>query len=106
MAKDKVKLEEYINTLTVKKLQDRYTDLEQYGRRNNIRISGIKDSSTRPETSENTLNKMVELLRSKLKIDITEADIDVTHRLGNFNADRNRRVLVKFVSRRHKQGDY
>ena len=37
---------------------------------------------------------------SRLPIQITENDIDISHRLGPFESDRKRPIVVKFV-RRH-----
>ncbi|KAH3863833.1 hypothetical protein DPMN_026834 [Dreissena polymorpha] len=58
-------------------------NLEQYGRRNNIRISGISESLEKNtnESAETTTNKIVHILKEKFpKINLQESDIDIAHR--------------------------
>ncbi|XP_071095336.1 uncharacterized protein [Haliotis cracherodii] len=71
-------------------------DLEQYSRRNSLRISGLPESK-----EENTEALVMEVLRD-LHPDLTASDIDRCHRVGKKNMDRNRQVIVKFVSYRNR----
>lgn len=70
--------------------------LEQYSRRNNIRIFGI------PEVEkENTYDVVVKLFGEKLGINMGEEAIDRTHRAG-LTRNGKRPVIVKFISYQFK----
>lgn len=75
-------------------------ELEQYGRRNNVRITGIADNEY--ETAEMTTNKVVNFINEKLPLTVTESDIDISHRMGKFDISKKRPIIVKFT-RRHIQ---
>ena len=84
-----------------KLIQQSINDLEQYQRRNNIRISGIKD--TEDETCFQTMETVcLELNKRAAGLHITPNDIDIAHRLGKYDKDRNRNIIVRFVSRAQK----
>ena len=74
-------------------------ELEQYGRRENLRISGFK------EEENDDLKKRVIELAKVMGIDIDERDINVVHRIGKPNngatagANRARQIIVRFNSR-------
>ena len=51
--------------------------LEHYGRRNNIKISGIPDS-----VEQNSLEKKIVSIFSKIGVDVTSNDIEACHRIG------------------------
>ena len=71
------------------KLHDEINDLEQYGQRIMLEIYGI------PKTKNENTNKIAEQIANKLKVDLNENDIDVSHRLSNaINAG----IIVKFTS--------
>lgn len=74
--------------------------LEQYSRKNNLRLFGIPEAN-----SENTDNLIVNLCKEKLGIDINKEDIDRSHRVGSDNKT-TRAILVKFVSYRVKNDVY
>lgn len=82
------------------KLEKAYEDidsLEQYSRRNNLRIYGI------PETAnENTDNVISAICKDKLGVDVHQGTIDCSHRLGK-SENGSRPILVKFCSRNIKQ---
>lgn len=86
---------------TIKKLssiEDRMDDLEQYSRRNSIRVFGIPE-----EKAEDTDNVMKALIDSKFNnMDISIKDIDRSHRVGVHNKEHPRPILVKFVSYKTK----
>ena len=88
-----VKMEE--KDKEIQRLQEQVDGLEQYGRRNNIRISSI------PETTGEDTDAIVQTVAKAAGVDIPEHAIDRSHRVGR--PGTNRAVLVKFTSYRHKQ---
>lgn len=81
------------------KAQERsLNDLEQYTRRNSVRIYGLLDKD-KSESIEATCNLVISTLNTKLKLKLAPRDIDISHRLGKFSPDANRPVICKFVSR-------
>lgn len=72
--------------------------LEQYTRRCNLRIYGIRESQ-----AENTDNLVLDLVKNKLNVQLTLNDIDRSHRVGKPQINRNRAIIVKFCSYRDKQ---
>lgn len=78
--------------------ENKVDDLEQYTRRNNIRIFGL------PESKAECIEDSVEnLFRDKLNVNIPVCDIDRCHRLGKPNNNSARPVIVKFISYRVRQ---
>ena len=81
--------------------KEKMNDLEQYGRRNNVRITGIsydKENETAYETTDGVLR----LLNEKLDMNVGYQDIDIAHRLGKYKNNAKRAVIVKFVHRHVK----
>ena len=71
--------------------------LEQYSRRNTLTISGL------PETQrENTDALVIDLARAAGG-NVTEADLDRSHRVGRFKRDKPRQIIAKFVSFNKRQ---
>ncbi|KAJ8305667.1 hypothetical protein KUTeg_016212 [Tegillarca granosa] len=66
-------------------------DLEQYGRRNAIRLSGIPEKS-----DENTDNIVIDIA-SKIGIQVRDDDISRSDRSGKPGQNRPRQILVKFT---------
>ena len=77
---------------------NRINDLEQYSRRNSIRIYGVDDRNP-TETPYQTALKVADTLSSKLGLNIDFLDIDIAHRMGKFMKDGNRPIICKFVTR-------
>ena len=73
-------------------------NLEQYTRRNNIRIYGIDDRTPREPIPE-TIQKAVGLFRDKLQLDISTEQGDIAHRLGRFSVEANRPIMCRLSSR-------
>lgn len=73
-------------------------DIEQYSRRNNLRIYGIDDRNFR-ETPEETAQKLVSLFHDKLDLDLSVKDIDIAHRMGRFSQTANRPIVCRMVQR-------
>ena len=77
------------------KLQEDIDSFEQYGRRNCLLLHGIPESKDQP-TREDTA---MDLFNSKLKLKITKADLDRSHRLAlRKQKARPRPIIVKFTS--------
>lgn len=76
-------------------------ELEQYTRRNSLRIYGISDND-KNENSRTSANRAVSMIKDKLEVPITIADVDIAHRLGQFRTDGNRPIIIKFISRELK----
>ena len=89
---------DYSNQLkTFQSLQHQLNKQEDYSRRANIKIDGIKDNMK--ETYEQTMVKVKEFLREKL--DLGNIDIDLAHRLpGSDNVPNHRpRTIIARLSR-------
>lgn len=70
----------------------RIQHLEQYSRRNSLRIFGI------PETKdENTDTMICNLISEKLQISLNPTDLDRTHRIGKIST-KDRPIIVKFAT--------
>lgn len=76
-------------------------NLEQYSRRNSIRIYGLHDED-KEESSTKTMDLVINMVKNKLELPISRQDIDTAHRLGPFKSDANRPVICKFLSRETK----
>jgi hypothetical protein len=86
--------------LRIQRLEESLDEMEQYQRRNNIRISGI------PEEAGEDTDKLVVKLAETLGCSVTEADIDRSHRVGSRDLGSGvgpRPLLVKFVSYKSKR---
>ena len=73
--------------------------LEQYSRKNSMRIDGILENDT-----ECLMDTVLHLYNSRMRVEppIRPEDIDRVHRLGTKSPGKVRTVLVKFVSGRIK----
>lgn len=80
----------------VAKLEASNDALEQYSRRNSVRISGI------PQREQEDTDKIVLDVARSMDVPLDITDIDRSHRVGS---DKNRRrdILVKFMSYRARQ---
>ena len=81
----------------IAELQDRVDSLEQYSRRNNVRISGVPESTSAVENTDAIVKKVGEAFG----VTITDEMIDRSHRVGK-PGRMGRDVLVKFTSYRYK----
>ena len=82
----------------VGELQYLHDDLEQYGRRLNLRVSGLK-ATNEPGTPEDTDKAIIHLCRDQLGVQIQLSDIQRSHRVGPKEAS-NRAIIFRFVSYR------
>ncbi|KAK3917255.1 Protein unc-13-like protein C [Frankliniella fusca] len=83
--------------IVIKQMQDHYEDrldeLEQYGRRNNLRIFGVEEKE-----NENT-NDLVIQVSNEMGVCITNSCIDRSHRVGRRGQGAHPRpIIVKFTS--------
>lgn len=76
----------------------RQCESEQYSRKNNIKIYGLRETGRR-ETALETTHLVLEFLNEKLGVRVGWQDICISHRLGNPEPHRCRSVIVKFVRR-------
>ncbi len=86
---------------TISNLVNKSNEAEQYSRRNNIRIFGLKDGG-RQETIFDTEKLVLRLFNHKLGVKLSASDVDITHRLGKLTRDSDRPVIVKFSNRKAK----
>ena len=97
--KDSLQAQKHINNI----MQRNTNDLEQYTRRNNVRIFDIDDRNPK-ETAEETEEKVAQLCRNKLGYNLQPWEVEVAHRTGRFQADGNRPIIVRLVSRKTRSG--
>lgn len=81
-------------------LENRIDDLEQYQRRQCIRIFGVKE-----EEAEDTDKIATEVAR-KIGVELDVNDIDRSHRVGRRDTEKPRPIIVKFVSYRKRSEIY
>ena len=77
-------------------IPEKLDELDQYGRRSMIRLSGVPDTNE----NENTLDVVLDIFKKKLGIELQKSDIDRTHRLGPLDSKSKtpRAIVVKFSS--------
>ena len=85
------------------KLQTQHFELdrqEQYSRKDSVRIYGIPD----PEDERENTNDIVVKLAKDIGVNITTADLSVSHRLGRdvWRGGKLRTIIAKFVRRQCK----
>lgn len=83
--------DEAINSLQVA-VKFKCDELEQYGRRNNIRIFGV------PENKNEDTDKLVIDVAKRINVDLKLSSIDRSHRVGITRGTTPRPILVKFTS--------
>ena len=96
-------VEKKVNTLLQKRvieLEKSQTKAKQYSRRNNVEISGIPH-----EILDNNLKDKVISICKDAGTEIGHMDIEGCHRspLSRKNAGRTKRVIIKFVNRKHSE---
>lgn len=67
-------------------------DNEQYSRKYNLRIAGIKESR-----DEDCIQKVVDLCKSNLNLDLNKDHIDRAHRVGAMKDGKERQIIIKFT---------
>ena len=66
--------------------------LEQYGRRNNLEITGISDDFS----DQNLKSKVVEVL-NEIHVDVSRSDIEACHRIGR-SKNSSKKTIVRFIN--------
>jgi ribA/ribD-fused uncharacterized protein len=96
----KYKAENKVLSMKVTKLENDMDNLEQYSRRNSLRIYGIIE-----EDKENIYEVLSDLFKEKLGLVnvIQTNDIDRAHRLGARKAVQIRPIIVKFSTYQARQ---
>ena len=79
---------------TKQKMERDLNNLEQYTRRNSIRVFGIPE-----EANENTNDLIKDLSQKNLGITLTDSDLDRTHRVGPKNEEGGPRAIIAKFSR-------
>ena len=77
-------------------------ELEQYGRRLCLRITGVPTEEN--ENSDKVLTKVKKLI-TESGVDIPDTTIDRAHRIGKRNG-KNQAIIVRFTTHRHRTRFY
>ena len=88
---------------TIQSLEASNDDLEQYQRRNSLRISGIPE-----EDDEDCMELALKVANEKLRLDppLEVRDIDRTHRSGQRKPGKPKQILVKFATYHQRRRFY
>ena len=74
--------------------EENINSLEQYGRRNNIEITGIPES-----VEDKKLEETVVKVLNQIDLNVSNNDIEACHRLGKLK-DKPRKTIIRFVNRK------
>lgn len=74
-------------------LNTRVQDMEQYSRRNSLRIFGLVE-----ESNEQTEKVVTCFLNNKLNVSLTESCIDRVHRVGKPSSGKIRPIILKLTN--------
>ncbi|XP_042148591.1 uncharacterized protein LOC121837154 isoform X1 [Ixodes scapularis] len=83
------------------KVNSRCDDTENRLRRSNLLFFGIPDSQT--ETWTQSEEKVIRLCAQNLGVEISPENLERSHRLGKFSANKNRPIIVRFLRFKDKQ---
>ncbi|XP_037512256.1 uncharacterized protein LOC119389039 [Rhipicephalus sanguineus] len=89
-------------TIKIQELEASLDDAENRSRRNNVIFYGVPDP-TRNETWAESEKAIVDICKNNIGITVLPNDIKRAHRLGIHSVNRNRPIIVKFLS--HKTRD-
>ena len=91
------RLRKKVNVLENKilNLESEHNSLEQYGRRNNIKITGIPDSVP----DQNLEEKVVDIL-NEIIVNVSPKDTEACHRVG-VSKNSSKKTIVGFINRKH-----
>ena len=96
-------LEEKVNEIgsCMEFIREKVLEQNAYSRRNNLKLFGIREMERqgRGESVFDTLRVVLDFLNNRLKVKVSEHDICICHRLGDFEEGRHRTIIVKFVRR-------
>ncbi|KAK3918581.1 LINE-1 retrotransposable element ORF1 protein [Frankliniella fusca] len=77
-------------------VETKLDELEQYGRRNNLRIFGVPERAEEPRAPNTDTDSIVVDVASKMGVVLDPSLIDRSHRVGNRDSQQ-RPIIVKFV---------
>ena len=80
--------------LKIVDLESKCNSLEQYGRRNNLEISGIPDSVDQTDLE----NKVVQIF-DKIGVDLSNDEIEACHHIGK-SKDNSKTTIIRLVNRK------
>lgn len=113
---DKLKLENDVLQSTVQETNQRLDLLETYTRVDNLIVKGLPESYSEvvtggdsgPEagSSDASLEQVLCLINSNLKIKVTSSDVSAVHRLPKGKQDKYKPIIVRFLSRRLRDEVY
>ena len=79
------------------RLNETILDLQSRSMRDNLLFYGFTECRDRDERStENCEEKVRSFCEKELKIDMGQVKVDRAHRIGRYNADKTRPIVVKF----------
>lgn len=84
-----------LKTKRIEQLEKSLHEMEQYSRMRNLEINGIR------ETPGENYVRIVANIAKELKLDITEADIDIAHRLSS-DKRAAKPILVQFITKKKR----
>ena len=94
-ARLKEKCEKLENRVAI--LESNHNDLAQYGRRNNVVLSGIPDN-----VPDNNLENTVISVLSDIDVQVEPRDIEACHPIGK-STTKTQKTIVRFVNRKNCQ---
>jgi hypothetical protein len=91
--------EELFSCLEKQRLETKYAldSIEQYSRRENIKINGVKE-----DEGEDLIKKITKIAED-IDVQINYADISTIHRMGKRSQGKPRPVICRFVARHKKE---
>lgn len=100
-------LDDKVKQLTIDKedLRNQLDALEQHGRRNNLRIFGVRETA-----NEKCDEMVIDLIKAKLGVQVLAPDIDLCHRvgvnrkqIGIAGGNKPRALIVRFANARSRE---
>ena len=89
--------------MVLTQINDKLDEQEQYSRRTSLRVI----NNWKEDKSEDTDDKILDLVNNNLELNIKKEDIDRSHRVGPRKKNGSPRpIIVKFVSHRTKSQVY
>lgn len=88
------------------KIKNDHNNLEQYTRKNSVRLFGVKEIEDEETTPE---RNAVKIFEDNLRVSLEDNEIEIAHRAGKyspegkFDAKKARPILIKFQSHKSKE---
>ena len=83
--------------------REKRNELDQYGRREMLRVVNLGPDNGSRERDAECEDMVLQMIHGNLGLQhISRQHISVAHRVGKFNKGYRRQVIVRFVSRRHR----